>query len=222
MIKAVIFDLDGTLLNRDASLQKFIENQYDRLNKEFHHVLKEKYVSRFIELDCRGYVWKDKVYQQIVDEFNITSISRERLLDDYISEFQKSCIPFPNLIDILEALKRDSIHLGLITNGKGQFQMNNIRALEIEGYFETILISEYEGMKKPDRKIFVRALNQLGVSANESIYIGDHPENDVKGAEKAGMVGVWKRDLAFSNVKAKYIIDDLSEIPPIIQELNQQ
>lgn len=62
MINAVIFDLDGTLLNRDASLQKFIEGQYERLNKWIGHIPKEEYTSRFKELDCRGYVWKDKVY----------------------------------------------------------------------------------------------------------------------------------------------------------------
>lgn len=222
MIKAVIFDLDGTLLNRDASLQKFIENQYDRLNKEFHHVIKEKYVSRFIELDCRGYVWKDKVYQQMVEEFNITSISWEELLGDYISEFHQSCIPFPNLIDMLEALKRNSIQLGLITNGKGSFQLNNIRALGIESYFETILISEWEGMKKPNPKIFMRALKRLNLKPEESIYVGDHPENDIRGAENAGMVGIWKRDFNWGDLEANYIIEDLIELPMVLQEMNNE
>jgi len=60
MVKAALFDLDGTLLNRDASVQRFIENQYERLHKSLHHIPKQQYTSRFIELDCRGYVWKDK------------------------------------------------------------------------------------------------------------------------------------------------------------------
>lgn len=63
MIKAVIFDLDGTLLNRDESVKKFIDNQYERLNKRVNHIPKDEYITRFIELDNRGYVWKDKVYQ---------------------------------------------------------------------------------------------------------------------------------------------------------------
>lgn len=50
-MKAVLFDLDGTLLNRDASVHAFIENQYDRLNNGLKHIPKESYCSRFIELD---------------------------------------------------------------------------------------------------------------------------------------------------------------------------
>ena len=46
MIKAVIFDLDGTLLNRDESIKKFIDNQYERMNKWLSHIPKEKYIKR--------------------------------------------------------------------------------------------------------------------------------------------------------------------------------
>ena len=66
MIKTVIFDLDGTLLDRDSSLQSFVNNQYDRLVSSFKHIEKQNYIRRFIELDCRGHVWKDKVYQNLI------------------------------------------------------------------------------------------------------------------------------------------------------------
>lgn len=49
MIRAVLFDLDNTLLNRDASVKKFIELQYERLQKYIEHIPKEKYITRFIE-----------------------------------------------------------------------------------------------------------------------------------------------------------------------------
>ncbi|PWA12268.1 L-2-haloalkanoic acid dehalogenase [Pueribacillus theae] len=218
MIKAVIFDLDGTLLNRDASIQKFIVEQYERLNKWVGHIPREKYISRFIELDSRGYVWKDKVYQQMVNEFNINKITWEGLLQDYKDEFKYSCVPFPNLIKILDILKSRSIRLGMITNGKGQFRMTNIEALGIKNYFDTILISEWEGIKKPNPKIFKKALSQLNVSANESIYVGDHPLNDIKGAQNIGMKGIWKKDIQWVDVEADYVIDDLKELLPIIDD----
>lgn len=158
MTKAVLFDLDGTLLNRDASVKAFIDNQYDRLKNWVGHVPKEQYMTRFIELDKRGYVWKDKVYQQLTQEFSISTITWEALLQDYIREFQFHCIPFDQLLQMLEDLKSKNMLLGMITNGYGQFQMDNIKALGIENYFDVILVSEWEGIKKPDPEIFKRAL----------------------------------------------------------------
>ena len=138
----MLFDLDGTLLNRDESVKNFIHMQYDRLYNLVGKIPKEQYVKRFIELDNRGYVWKDRVYQQIIEEFGITEVTWEELLQDYLCEFKNSCIPFPNLINMLEELKGNNLSLGMITNGKGQFQMDNIKTLGIEKYLDVILVSE--------------------------------------------------------------------------------
>ncbi|MEK4426457.1 HAD family hydrolase [Solibacillus sp. FSL K6-1523] len=220
MIKAVIFDLDGTLLNRDESVKKFIDNQYERLNKWLAHIPKEKYSARFIELDNRGYVWKDKVYQRLTEEFEITQVTWEELLQDYINQFQHHCVPFPNLISMLEELRSNNFILGMITNGFGQFQMDNIKLLGIESYFETILVSEWEGMKKPDPQIFKRALNQLNVTPNESMFVGEHPANDVKAAKNVGMISIWKKDFQWDNVDADFVVDDLAELFSIIHKAN--
>ncbi|NYE05927.1 putative hydrolase of the HAD superfamily [Bacillus niacini] len=212
MIKAVLFDLDGTLLDRDESVKKFIDHQYDRLHRIVGHIPRETYIKRFIDLDQRGYVWKDKVYPQLVEEFQITAMTWEELLQDYLSEFKNHCVPFPNLISTLDKLKSRDIRLGMITNGRGQFQLDNIRALGIEKYFDTILISEWEGIKKPDPEIFKRALKQLKIAAPQSIFVGDHPENDVKAAQNVGMKGVWKKDPQWESIEADYIVDDLAEL----------
>ncbi|KYC99902.1 2-haloalkanoic acid dehalogenase [Heyndrickxia sporothermodurans] len=221
MIKAVLFDLDGTLLNRDLSVREFICDQYHRFYRFLGHIPKEKYVSKFIELDCRGYVWKDKVYEQLVNEYNIHTITPEQLLEDYITQFKNSCVLYPNLIVMLEMLKDNNMKLGMITNGKGQFQMDNVAALGIENYFDAILISEWEGCKKPEPQIFEKALRKLNVSASESLFVGDHPDNDVKAAENAGMKGIWKKDEYWGKVEADYIINDLSEIPIILKEAGE-
>lgn len=213
MIKAVIFDLDGTLLDRDESVKMFINNQYNR--KLAGQVPKEKYINRFIELDNRGYTWKDKVYQQLIKEFEI-KLTWEELLQDYLAEFNQHCVPFPNLINMLEDLKKRNLKLGMITNGRGKFQIDNIEALKIKKYFDTILVSEWEGIKKPNPQIFKRASERLGVSPEESIFVGDHPENDVKAAQNVGMKAIWKRDSQWNNVEADVIVHDLAEIPLIL------
>ncbi|WP_226526872.1 HAD family hydrolase [Metabacillus niabensis] len=220
MIKAVLFDLDGTLLNRDESLKWFIDNQYQRLVKWLGHIPKETYISRFIELDNGGYIWKDKVYQQLTKEFQLFGITWEGLLQDYINEFKDNCVPFKNLFQMLEELKSSNLHLGIITNGYGQFQQDNIKALGIENYFDVILISEWEGIRKPNPKIFLRALEQLKVSPNQSIFLGDHPKNDVNAAQNVGMKGIWKKNDRWECVKADFTVNDLAELVLIIKKLN--
>ncbi|MET3688633.1 putative hydrolase of the HAD superfamily [Priestia megaterium] len=222
MIKAVIFDLDGTLLDRDSSLKLFIQDQYRRYSKELAHIPKQEYISRFIELDHKGYVWKDKVYQQLLNEYDPLNLTWEGMLDDYLHYFPAHCVPFLHMEDVLKELKKKGLLLGMITNGFTDFQWMNIRALGIDHYFDTILVSEQEGIKKPHKDIFLRALKVLDVSAEESVYIGDHPENDVLGARGAGMHAVWKKDAFFDgNFTDSYVIEDLKELLNVINEFQE-
>lgn len=220
-MKAILFDLDGTLLNRDASVKVFVEKQYERLQDVVGHISKQRYIERFIELDQRGYVWKDKVYAQIVQEFAITKMTAEQLLEDYLHEFKYSCVAFPNLLEMLESLKNAHYRLGIITNGYGQFQMDNIKALQIEHYFDIILVSEWEGIKKPDERIFLKALDQLQVAPGESVFVGDHPENDVRAAKQVGMKGIWKKDAGWDEVLADVVIEDLLELVPVLESFEK-
>ncbi|CAM3923275.1 HAD family hydrolase [Mesobacillus thioparans] len=215
-IEAVFFDLDGTLLDREASLGKFIEAQYGRFQSELSVIGKQVYKDRFIELDARGYVWKDKVYSQLLQEFSIASLTWEELLEDYLMNFKHSCTGFNHLHEVLWELKQMNLKLGIISNGKVNFQKDNIKALGIEEYFETILISEAVGLRKPDSRIFRKGIETVGVSASGSIFVGDHPENDVAASKCAGMIGIWKRDDYWHSAEADFIISELEELLKII------
>ncbi|MBD0379909.1 HAD family hydrolase [Paenibacillus sedimenti] len=211
-IQAVLFDLDGTLLDRDTSLALFVRDQYDRYS-QFQVVEKDIFVQRFIELDNHGYVWKDKVYQQLIDEFSIRGVEWTDLLSDYLNCFQKHCIGFPNLVNMLTQLKSNGVRIALVSNGYGQFQSDNFKALGISHLFDEVLISEWEGLRKPDPAIFIRALSKLGVEAEEAIFVGDHPENDIRASRAVGIKAVWKRNNPKSpDVDADVIIDDLGEL----------
>ena len=223
MMKSVLFDLDGTLLDRDASVEQFISVQYDRLTNQLSHISKNDYMTRFIELDCHGHVWKDKVYQTLVTEFAIEDISWQALLEDYEIRFQFHCVPFKFLIEMLDELKQQGYLLGIITNGRGQFQARAIEGLGIREYFDAILISEVEQIRKPQIEIFERAMNRLGVLASDSVFVGDHPEADIAGARGAMMKTIWKRNSYWAEAKeADAIIDKLSEIPWILKGFHRR
>lgn len=135
-----------------------------------------------------------------------------------MAEFKYHCVPFPGLIRMLDELKGKSFSLGMITNGKGQFQLDNIQVLGIESYFDAILISEWEGMKKPDPEIFHRALEKLDLLPEECLFVGDHPVNDVKAAQSVGMKGIWKKDPQWTDVEADYQINELQEVLNFLEE----
>jgi len=215
-IKAVLFDLDGTLLDRDSSLLSFVSKQYERI-PELQAVEKNRFIERFIELDCHGYVWKDIVYQQLIEQFSLQHIDWRLLLEDYLCNFQQHCIGYPNMLRMLKELKNNQIQLALVSNGYGQFQYDNFKALNIDHLFDEILISEWEGLRKPDPAIFLRALHKLDVSAEEAVFVGDHPVNDVRASRDVGMRAVWKRNgQSDQTVDADATIEDLKELITIV------
>lgn len=209
----MLFDLDGTLLDRDTSLVLFVRDQYDRY-PQFQIVDKDVFVQRFIDLDNHGYVWKDKVYQQLIHEFSILGVEWTELLNDYLDGFQKHCVGFPNLINMLSELKNNGVKVALISNGYGQFQYDNFKSLGIGHLFDEVLISEWEGLRKPDPAIFIRALSKLGVEAEEALFVGDHPENDIRASRAVGMKAAWKRNdtVSSGSVESDVIIDDLGDL----------
>jgi putative hydrolase of the HAD superfamily len=89
----------------------------------------------------------------------------------------------------------------------------------VHGYsfvFRHYLISEQEGIDKPDPRIFRRALERCGVSACESMFVGDHPEIDIQGAKSAKLVPVWKAMPYWHQPKDVLTIYELSELLPLV------
>jgi putative hydrolase of the HAD superfamily len=183
----------------------------------FQTAPKDRFVQRFIELDNHGYVWKDKVYQQLIEEFGIADVDWADCLNDYVSSFQHHCIGFANLQSMLSKLRENGIKVALISNGFGQFQYDNFKALQIEHLFDEVLISEWEGLRKPDPAIFNRALAKLGVPAEQALFVGDHPDNDIRASREVGMKAAWKRSAQYEAANhADMVIDDLEELLAIV------
>lgn len=222
MIKAILFDLDGTILDRQSSLIKFIDYQYDKFKNYLNHIEKETFKSKFIELDQNGYVWKDRVYKQLIDVFNIIHISADDLLNDYINNFCNHCLPYSNLKATLDWLVSNGYKLGIITNGKYPFQLNNIKALYIEQYMDVILVSDKENIKKPNPLIFERAAKKLDVDLSECLFVGDSLKNDYEASRLAGMHSIYRLNNENELHNETNQIKNLYELTDIILDQNSK
>ncbi|ARU63024.1 hypothetical protein CBW65_20130 [Tumebacillus avium] len=191
MIRAILFDLDETLLDRSASLKSFLQDQYTRYLFYFREIPFATFQARFLTLDQRGYVHKSVVYRQLLDEWHIKGLTSDQLLHDYRTHFSKHATAFSGCHEVLMQLRAQAYKLGIITNGETAFQQRNMEALGLPILVDQILISEQEQLRKPDPKIFERAAARLHLSPQECLFVGDHPRNDIEGARNAGLTTVW-------------------------------
>lgn len=182
-MKAVLFDLDETLLDRSGSLLRFCHWQATEL-LGIEDV--NRFVKRFVELDNNGSVWKDRVYQALKSEFSIQK-SIDDLVGEYLVHFSNFCQERPGALEAVRQLAEKGYKLGLVSNGKSPFQENNFSALGIDDLFNTVIISEAVGYRKPEPAIFEMACKELAVKPEYCVFVGDNPVADIQGGNALGM-----------------------------------
>lgn len=216
-LQAVVFDLDGTLLDRRLSFEQFMRDQCRRFSRELQSVDETEYVRTLVELDRDGYAPRSELFAGTLARVGLPADLAETLLRDYRTGFADACVLFPDAAATLAALRAAGLKLGLITNGSVRMQSAKLKCLALSPAFDTILISDAEGVSKPDPEIFRRALERLGTDPEHAVFVGDHTEVDVGGAQGAGMKAVWRRDRVSSrSVEADAIIDELGDLLPLL------
>jgi putative hydrolase of the HAD superfamily len=191
-IKAVLFDLDDTLYDRDELVRRVVTDQYDAFQHELRSVQKDDFVRRVLQLDDYGYADKRALYTTVANEYGLVPALIDRLVENFWTSYDDKCELPEDARVTLQTLRKNGIKLGVITNGGTERQQRKLDSLGISSWFDVILISETEGIRKPDVEIFHRALTRCGVEASEAIFVGDHPDTDIGGALQAGLRAVWK------------------------------
>ena len=212
-VHAVVFDLDGTLLDRRRSFERFVREQWARFAHVLTAVDQEQYVQTLIAVDRDGYAPRNDLFTGIIAQFALPSALAATLLHDYRAGFPSACVLFPDATQTLSSLRAAGLKLGLITNGSVRMQSAKLVCLALSPLFDTILISDAEGTSKPQRQIFERAVERLNVNVAHAVFVGDHPDVDVAGARAAGMRAVWRRDPGVARVvEADAVIEELADL----------
>src|SRR5690606_3932613 len=128
--------------------------------------------------------------------------------------------------ELLEETSRQ-YRLGLISNFTyGPVIHNSLRKIGISQYFNALLVSDDIGWRKPSPVIFQDMLQRLGVSAAETVFVGDSPMEDIKGALDMGLRAVFVssqfnslKDLKESNLRPDCVIESLQLFPKDIDQL---
>jgi putative hydrolase of the HAD superfamily len=191
IIAAVLFDLDETLFDRTNSLIKFLEDQHLRFRDRLGVTGFEAWRDKFVALDKRGHVPKSVVYPDILASFGGDATVAGELLADYRDRCWKYARAFPGVVETLALIRLRGLAIGIVTNGATESQARTIESLGLSKLVDVVLISESEGVRKPEMAIFARAAKRLNVQISRCLFIGDNPVADILGAHAAGMKTAW-------------------------------
>lgn len=200
-VKAVFFDLDGTLADMESSVEAAFDEAYALVTRYHPQLQKRAFRSNFdvtlrisVEAETRGlpqYVSRRDRFRETLRRLGYPDNPlADRLADVYGTVRLSSLALYPDATVVLEDLHLKKA-LGLVTNGPAAVQRGQIQALDIGRYFRHILVSEEVGYSKPHPEIFLRALELAEVTREEALFVGDTPETDIAGAQQVGMRTAW-------------------------------
>lgn len=192
MIKAVIFDFDGTLSNRVYNAYGVFNSYARKYFKDFSDIEFEAVLQDFLLYDSNGTIpvrlrlvpLMEKYGQYLPDTF-VEDFTKHYY--DYMYEFT---ILKDETIEVLDTLK-GKYKLAILSNGQSMTQHNKIDAVGIAHYFDEIVVTGDYDKDKPDPEIFLMTAENLGVKPEECMMVGDVFCTDIIGAIKAGMKTTW-------------------------------
>ena len=191
--KAILFDLDGTLWDRTAAVRALLAEQHEHFQASLSPViLSPEYVSQIMALEANGSADKFSVYVTFGEQHGLSESLIHSLHSDFWRRMGQCFQPFPEVVATLRRLRDAGVKVGIITNGTVHIQDAKINALGVRELLDVVVVSEREGVRKPEIEIFKRALDRLGVAASDAWFVGDNPDVDVAGAAAAGLRSFWR------------------------------
>ena len=214
MIKAVIFDMDGVLVDSEPVYQEATINVLDSLNIKAtqEDLLKlaggsSLHFNKFIQDVSKGSI--------SCEDFN--KVCDQYYLDNPV-KYEK--IMFPHVRETLDYLKDKGYILALASSSKEYEIENVLKRCDLKDYFKLIISGEVFKESKPNPEIYLTCIKRLNIEADECVAVEDS-EYGIEAAKKAGLICIAKRDDRFNydQSMADYFIDDHREIIDILENL---
>lgn len=251
MIKAVLFDLGGTLHTASSPPGRdawFARRLLDRLS-DYGVELDVSPEELAVRLHENAEAYKRRSEQDLRElpaaeiwsgwYLRDWSAGRERLAPiaeelSFLYDYERMrVLRRPCIRETFEALRDQGLRLGLISNIISLSAAPHfLEEYGVGSYMDCMVLSSAAGIRKPSAEIFRIAERELGLLPQELAYVGDTLSRDVRGARNAGwrlMIqirnpGVARRDagLEHAGLRPDYLIDGLEEIPGIIRAENRQ
>lgn len=243
-IQAVLFDLDDTLIDWSEQTGNYLDftrphldNIYDFLSKQDHPLpTRQEFYDIYINVLVEAWqkakqTWSGVNFGYTLETFfqalelDCQTIDMQQIMQVYAVQPIPKVALYDDTISVLETLRLDGYKIGLITNSMMPMWMRDIelRAYGILDYFDCRLTSGDVGYMKPHPLIYQKALEILDLKPDQALFVGDRPNNDIAGANAAGLTSVLmspphlKREL--NDAKPDHIINNLSELLPLLQQL---
>lgn len=197
-IELITFDLDDTLwdtapviASAEAVLRQWLTDNAPNLGDvpvEHLFSIREQVLREEPTLKHRISALRRRVLFRALQEAGYDQWQASELADQAFETFlhaRHQLDIFPEVQPTLEILA-NHFALGVVTNGNA-----DVRRLGLADYFKFALCAEDIGIAKPDARLFHEALQRGGATAQTAVHIGDHPGDDIAGAQQAGLRAVW-------------------------------
>lgn len=195
--RAILFDFDDTLQDRDAAMCGFLRLW---LRREFPAMTDETLevcVARMIKAGQHGFASYTVMLREAEKMFPTRTFDEKEFLRLLGIEFPKNTAVLPDAVETLQKLREKGYLLGVLTNGYSHIQNKKLDVSGLRPFLDYVMISGDDNIQKPDPEAFRRVALRLGVHPADCVYVGDNPVNDVQGAQGVGMQAVF-RDIGFA------------------------
>ena len=180
MIKAVIFDFDGTIIDTETAWYKVFKDAYEKYGVDLTLTTYSQCLGTSLQtFNPYTHLSTHHAIPIDLDEF------RAMILQNYEKLIEQESMR-PGILNLLQEAKAAGLKIGLASSSHRDWIDKFVEKLNIRDYFECYCTADTVTKVKPDPELYIQALEQLGVKANEAIAIEDSP-NGARAAVAAGL-----------------------------------